>query len=51
MPHFVGDVEEGRVAVDLTFGRIEKRPLSDGTEAVIAAEGTTQIDTPSLRRV
>ena len=51
VPHFVGDLVEGRVAVDLGVRRLEQRALVDGLEAVMSAEGTTQIETPSLRRV
>ena len=51
MPDFVGHIVERRVPVDFRFRRLEHHALSDGSDAVIALDGTTQIESPSPRRV
>ena len=52
MPDFVRHLVEGRMAIDLRLGRLEHHArASAGSEAVIAFDGTTQIDRPSPRRV
>ncbi len=47
----LGDLVEGRVPVGLVGGRLEEGSFSSGEEAVTAEDGTTQMETPSPRRV
>ena len=50
--HHVGNVVEGRVAIDLVLGRLEQRPASAGSlTRRSSADGTTHRLTPSCRRV
>jgi hypothetical protein len=51
MPHFIGNVVEGRVPVDLVVGGLEIGSAKDGSEAAMSDERTTQIELPSPRRV
>ena len=50
--HFIGHREERRMPVDLAVARARTAPPGrPGCDATTSAERTTQIDTPSLRRV
>ena len=49
--HFLGNRVERGVAINLVGGRVEERVLLVGDDAVITDDGTTQMLTPSMRRV
>ena len=51
VPHFVGDVVERRMTVDLGVRRLEQRPLVRRARGDDVVRPTTQMLTPSLRRV